>query len=388
MSRLRVALPALEHLSAESLVQFAWLDRAGQASREGQGSLAQLGLAHKALALECFLHPQDSLLTSLELPLLPTAKVAAAVNCAAQALILGPLQEMHVAHGPRESNGLVQIAWLPKVRLAHLGRVLAQVQLKVRGLYPAPYALALPPPGRLTVALAAEHLLLRHSLQQGAVHPLGQQALQDLLASGAELQWVGEGAPATAQALGTAQRWSGAAPTWGLHGGLDAPRVGAAGWGRALACGALAVAIWALGLNLYAARQAEEGQRLKAQMSQRVKQAFPELPVILNPLQQARQQLAARQSGTAADPGQRFASLLQLAGKAMPFMVGGVQQLEFEQGRLHLRLSNDSQQGAPGDWQAALTQAGFAAVRDEHGWTLGPLAESAEATAAKEAADE
>ncbi|EPL14480.1 putative type II secretion system protein L, partial [Pseudomonas sp. CF161] len=130
MSRLRVALPALEHLSADSLVQFAWLDRAGQVSREGQGSLAQLGLAHKALALECFLHPQDSLLTSLELPLLPAAKVAAAVNCAAQALILGPLQEMHVAHGPRESNGLVQIAWLPKARLAHLGRVLAQVQLK------------------------------------------------------------------------------------------------------------------------------------------------------------------------------------------------------------------------------------------------------------------
>uniref|UniRef100_UPI0028B001BC type II secretion system protein GspL n=1 Tax=Pseudomonas rhodesiae TaxID=76760 RepID=UPI0028B001BC len=154
-----------------------------------------------------------------------------------------------------------------------------------------------------------------------------------------------------------------------------------AGWGRALACVALAVALWTLGLNLYAARQADAGQRLKTQMSQQVRQAFPELPVVLNPLQQARQQLAARQGGT--DTGPRFSALLQLVGNHLPFMVGSVEQLTFEQGRLHLALLAGSRQPAqPEDWQAALAQAGFAATRDEQGWSIGPAqpVENAEAS--------
>lgn len=338
MKRLRIGLPPLDQLSAESLVRFAWLER-GVVVEEGSQSLAQLGKSRQAA--DCFLHPRDSLLTSLELPPLPAAKTAAAVACAAQALILGPVEQMQVAHGPRESDGRVQVAWVPKAGLERL----AQLPLKLRGLYPAPYAL---PVG--AAALDAGYLLTRESLQQGAVHPLGVQALEVPLVE-------------------AAQRWSGPVPAWGLHGRLNPPSTG--GWGRALACVALAVAIWTLGLNLYAARQVEEGQRLKALMSQQVRQAFPELPVVLNPLQQARQQLAARQSGAADDPGQRFTRLLQLAGSHLPFMVGSVDNVSYEQGRLHVELLADSRNPtAEGEWQAALAQAGFAASRDEHGWTI------------------
>ena len=340
MKRLRIGLPPLDQLSAESLVRFAWLER-GVVVEEGSRSLAQLGKSRQAA--DCFLHPRDSLLTSLELPPLPAAKTAAAVACAAQALILGPVDQMQVAHGPRESDGRVQVAWVPKAGLERL----AQLPLKLRGLYPAPYAL---PVG--AAALDEGYLLTRESLQQGAVHPLGVQALEVPLVE-------------------ATQRWSGPVPAWGLHGRLNPPSTG--GWGRALACVALAVAIWTLGLNLYAARQVEEGQRLKALMSQQVRQAFPELPVVLNPLQQARQQLAARQSGAADDPGQRFTRLLQLAGSHLPFMVGSVDNLSFEQGRLHVALRADSRNpDAEGEWQAALAQAGFTASRDEHAWTIAP----------------
>ena len=111
----------------------------------------------------------------------------------------------------------------------------------------------------------------------------------------------------------------------------------------------------------------------KALMSQQVRQAFPELPVVLNPLQQARQQVTARQTGAAADPGQRFPSLLQLVGSHLPFMVGSVDTLTFEQGRLHLELLADSRSpAAEGEWQAALAQAGFTATRDDHGWSIAP----------------
>ncbi|KMT52266.1 type II secretion system protein GspL [Pseudomonas fildesensis] len=349
MKRLRISLPPLDQLTAESRVKFAWLDR-GVVVGEGHERLAQLGKNRQAV--DCFLHPRDSLLTSLELPPLAPAKTAAAVACAAQALILGPVDQMQVAHGPRENDGHVQVAWVPKAGLAQLSHVLAQVQLKVRGVYPAPYAL---PVG--AAALDEGFLLTRQSLQQAAVHPLGQQALDEGLA-----------VPLVDDAL----RWSGAVPAWGLHGRLNPPTT--EGWGRALACVALATAVWTLGLNLYAARQVDEGQRLKAGMSQQVRQAFPELPVVLNPLQQARQQLAARQNGAGADPGQRFTGLLRTAGSTLPFMVGSVDSLTFEQGRLRVGLLADSRSPAvAGDWQAALAQAGFAATRDDHGWTLGPV---------------
>jgi len=142
MKRLRIGLPPLDELTTESQVQFAWLDRAGQVSQQGQGSLAQL--ANNPAAF--FLHPRDSLLTSLELPQLPSAKVDDAVTCAAQALILGSLELMHVAHGPRESSGRVQVGWLPKSSLEHLGWITTQLKIKVRGLYPAPYALPVSEP--------------------------------------------------------------------------------------------------------------------------------------------------------------------------------------------------------------------------------------------------
>jgi general secretion pathway protein L len=126
-----------------------------------------------------------------------------------------------------------------------------------------------------------------------------------------------------------------------------------------------------VGLNLYAAREAAQGQRLKAQMSQRVKQAFPELPMVLNPLQQARQQIAARQSGSVTDPAQRFASLVQQAGSAMPFMSGNVQELLFENGELRLKVAAESQKNTPaGDWKIPLAEAGIEVAAVDQGWTL------------------
>ncbi|MDP9030524.1 MAG: type II secretion system protein GspL, partial [Pseudomonadota bacterium] len=37
MKRLRIGLPPLDELTTESQVQFAWLDRAGQVSQQGEG---------------------------------------------------------------------------------------------------------------------------------------------------------------------------------------------------------------------------------------------------------------------------------------------------------------------------------------------------------------
>ncbi|MGY5329936.1 type II secretion system protein GspL [Pseudomonas protegens] len=397
MSRLRIGLPPLDLLLGteqpqQCRVDFARLDRGGRVTDTGCCALGQLGLlgkGDKPPAVECFLHPLDSLLTQIPLPQLPAARIKAAVACAAQALILGPSEQMHVAHGPRDAEGQVALSWLPRERLQALGRLLEQAGLKLAGLYPAPYALPVPPPGQVNLCLLDEQLLVRQSATQGSVQPLVAETLEQLRASASELCWIGEvpalpGQPLPApQPLPAQLCWSGTPPSWGLHSGALAGTRAPQGWGRALGCCALAVAVWVLGLNLYAAREAEQGQRLKAQMSQRVKQVFPELPVVLNPLQQARQQLAARQSGAAADPSQGFAHLLAQAGLAMPFMVGSVQSLEFSGQRLQLQLLPDTPKTADSAWQGALIQAGYSVQAQGNGWSLAPGQAPAEESTAE-----
>ncbi|QIH07710.1 MULTISPECIES: type II secretion system protein GspL [unclassified Pseudomonas] len=398
MNRLRIALPPLAELGPseqpwQPQVDFARLDRASRVVETGRCPLGQLGALGKGarpLPVECFLHPQDSLLTSIELPQLPAARIKAAVTCAAQALILGPLEQMHVAHGPRDSAGQVVLGWLPRERLQALGCELERAGLKLQGLYPAPYALAVPAPAQVNLCLVDGQLVLRYSAGQGSVQPLlpqsrpeggqeppaqpqWQEALEQLRSTAGEPCWIGhEAPPGIAQHLASEQRWSGPAPAWSLHAGAATGRVAAKGWGRALGCCALAVVVWVAGLNLYAAREAEQGQRLKTQMNLRVRQVFPELPVVLNPLQQARQQLAARQSGNSAEPNQGFANLLLQAASAMPFMVGSVQRLTFAQERLQLELLPDTPMTADDTWQGALAQAGYSVQREANGWSLVP----------------
>ncbi|WP_213938159.1 type II secretion system protein GspL [Pseudomonas sp. dw_612] len=374
MSQLRVALPPLAQLTLDSAVTFVRLDRQGQVSREGQSTLLQLGQSGKTPAITCFLHPQDSLLASIDLPLLPSAKTAAAVQCAAQSLILGASEQMHIAHSPRDAHGRVHIAWLSRQWLGEFGQLLRLAGLTLRGVYPAAYGMPVNSAG-----LYEEHLLVRHSLEHAVVHPHFDEALSDLLLeAGSGLQWLGDAAPdAVANRLPEAQRWTGPLPGWGLHAGVQQRSANQQGWGRAAVCCAVALAVWTLGLNLYAAREAAQGQQLKAQMNQRVKQAFPELPVILNPLQQARQQLAARQASAATDATQRFASLVLQAGSGMPFMAGSVQSLVFENGELQLSLLDDARRNATDKtWQTALTQAGIAVSATDQGWALSPAAES------------
>ena len=372
MSQLRVSLPPLAQLSLDSEMDCAWLDRQGQVIREQRLTFIQLGQSAKQPTLSAFLHPADSLLASIDLPPLPANKTTAAVQCAAQALMLGDSNDMHIAHSSRDEAGQVQIAWAPRQRLQHLGQLLKQAGLNLRGLYPAAYRL---PVLSGTVACRQDgHLLLRESVQVARVQPLFDDEIGDwLLSCGTPLHWIGSAAPAEAELpMAEAQRWTGPLP----------------GWGRALGLCGLAVAVWVIGLNLYAAREASQGQQLKAHMAQRVKQAFPELPVILNPLQQARQQLAARQKGAAEDPAQPFNRLVLQAGSGMPFMAGTVERLTFVDGTLQLSLLADARRSANDkdkDWQAALAQVGISATADDEGWLLRP---SDEVTTRDESTDD
>lgn len=380
MSRLlRIALAPLDQLHADTSVHFAWLGRDAQVQDQGQATLQQLAEQAGGAPVELTLHPGDSLLAELELPPLAAARLSAAVHCAAEPLTLDNSVEQNIIHGPRSAAGKVPMAWLPRTVIEGLFPLLARLPLKVRALYPAPFFLPVEE-GSWTACLHDGYLVVRQERDAGWVHPLPDIALAQLsaLPPGTQLYWVGE-SPAeqpaaidSAHNLPATQRWAGPAPSWGWKAKRTANGQARQQWGIPLACCALAMLVWVSGLNLYAGQLESEGKQLQTQMSARVKQAFPEIPVILNPLQQARQQRQARLAG---DPGSAaqpdFSQLLHQTAQAMPFIAGGVSELSYSSDALDLAMLEDA--GKPpndSDWQAQLEQFGLHASATDHGWRL------------------
>lgn len=371
---LRIALPPLAGLGPDSQVEHAWLDRQGHLASEGRASLAELGRQARGKAVELTLHPDDSLLASLELPPLPAARLGDAVRCAADGLVLGGCDALHLVHGPRQADGRVQLAWLERERLQRLLQCLRQCALEPRGLYGAPFFLGVDA-GAACAQLRDGQLLVRESVQGAWVHPLPEDCASRLLESGEAPHWPGDvpgGLPG--EAVGASRRWTGPVPACNLLQGLAGPARGPRRWGRALACCALAVGVWTLGLNLHATQMAHQGQALKQQMAQRVKQVFPQLPVVLNPLQQARQQRDARLAGGSQDGPGRFAAMVQQAVVAMPFALGTLESLDYDGETLRL-VPRAGARKPPVDpaWQASLAQAGLQAAIGADGWSLKPL---------------
>lgn len=371
---LRIALPPLAGLGPDSQVEHAWLDRQGHLASEGRASLAELGRQARGKAVELTLHPDDSLLASLELPPLPAARLGDAVRCAADGLVLGGCDALHLVHGPRQADGRVQLAWLERERLQRLLQCLRQCALEPRGLYGAPFFLGVDA-GAACAQLRDGQLLVRESVQGAWVHPLPEDCAPRLLESGEAPHWPGDvpgGLPG--EAVGASRRWTGPLPACNLLQGLAGPVRGPRRWGRALACCALAVGVWTLGLNLHATQMAYQGQALKQQMAQRVKQVFPQLPVVLNPLQQARQLRDARLAGGSQDGPDRFAAMVQQAVVAMPFALGTLESLDFDGETLRL-VPRAGARKPPVDpaWQASLAQAGLQAAIGADGWSLKPL---------------
>ena len=314
-AQLQVALPRLDALGDWAQVVYRQLDRQGRVEAEGEAAQAELKGLARGRQVRVWLHPDDSLCTELTLPPLPTARLAAAVQCAAQGLILGDVRAVHIAHGPRTAEGKVAVAWL------------------------------------------------------------AQEALQGLA------QWLSIAGLRPCALLASAHTRDGLDAVCSLHTGLRAPPSAQRGWPRAIALCASATVIWTLGLNLYAAQLADTGQQIRQHMHQQVRAAYPQLPVILNPLQQVRQQLAAGQGSTTAP----FNHLLLAAGEAMPFLAGAVEQLTYNDGVLDLQpLSNAARPPADNAWQTQLAGQGIAASSNAHGWSLRPASATGEEVAGVE----
>ncbi|MDH0300865.1 MULTISPECIES: GspL/Epsl periplasmic domain-containing protein [unclassified Pseudomonas] len=288
---LQIRLPPLATLEAASLLDYHHGEHHGQATR------AQLAAQARGATWRLHLHEDDSLALAIALPPLTGKRLEAAVRCAVQGLLLGDSGQVHVAHGARQADGRVAVAWLGLAQLAQLQAWLQADKIRLSGLFAQP-AEALAPPD--------------------------------------------------------------------LSGGLQAPAK-PLDWTRTVAIWSAAALIWCLGLNLYAAQLASEGEALRSRMVAQVREAFPQLPVVLNPLQQARQQLQNGSVTTTTGLG----ALLDGAGRVMPFLAGNVAAMTYQDGVLRITpLAEGGKAPADSAWQADLAARGIDAQASGQGWTL------------------
>lgn len=371
---LRVGLPPLHAVQPHAVVSYALLARDGSVQAEGELSLADIAVRWPGQPVHALLHPADVALASVSVPPLSGARLDAAIATAAEPLVLGDLSGVVLAHGPRGADGQAPLAWVEREAFEQAMQRLAACKLKIAGCYPAPFFLPVSEAG-WTARLTGDSLVVRTGTDGAMVYPLPEDAAAQagqrpagLAFIAAEVQqaapsfvtWIGSSpawwssmSEAPSNLVPPSQRWTGPLPAWSLK--IDAgPSASARGWREPLAWVAVAAVFWMVGLNLYAGRLAAEGAALQQHMAQRVRTVFPELPMVLNPLQQARQQRDARATAREQGAAGEFPALLRLSAQTLPFSSGQVHELRYQPGELTLR-TNDAG-AAPGQGEPAWVQ--------------------------------
>ena len=366
---LRLQLPpATLDPRSNPLVKFVGFDRRRQQVRQGEMPLLSLLPAFPGARYEGVLHPEDSRIAWVQLPPVPANRMQEAVLGAVEPMLLDPLEEQVIAHGPRQDTGRVMVAWASRARLRQLLLHYANAGFTLQALYPAALNLPRPPEG-LAIDRHDDTLLLREASGQGheiVLDPLSKHGANDALEqlqtwtlfrdaptlhlypAVADIRW--EDSNKTLIRHDADQAWS---PDPGLSLALSdiLPQQGLSTLGKKnLAWFAATLAILILGLNLHAHRLSKEVQTLNTRMTQLVRQTYPQLPIIVDPLKQAQQQHAALlgQAGQLSDAD--FIPLSLAAAELLPEFNNQVRRLHYQAGELTLDL-------APGAESATLGAA-------------------------------
>ncbi|WMD22684.1 type II secretion system protein GspL [Achromobacter seleniivolatilans] len=320
---LRIALPALDEFSTDSPLAYAWFDRRGRCTQQGELTLRAMGNAYPQAACEAVLHPADVIATTVQIPAVARARFAAAVHSALEPLVLSDLSTLAIGHGPRRPDGSVALAWSPREPVRRAWSLLSAQNLRVH-------------------ALIAPQTLAAESSTSALPTPLRDPA---------------------------DPRWQAPSPSWSLAMPQLAPaRVSR--WRPVWRWGTAAALVWIAGLNIHASQLRAEADALRNGMRQQVLTAFPDLPVVLDPVRQAQQGLdelaANRGAANAAD----FLPLARAAAQTLPFAADKVARLTYADQALTLQLADageNSQRVA--ETPALIQQAAALGLKLERGDT-------------------
>jgi len=297
-SHLRIALPPLAQWHPAQPLPYAWFDRQGRIAHSGELDAAALTTAFRPRRIEAVLHPDDAIVTTVQVPPVAPRQRGAAVESAIEALLLGDIDSVAVAFGARAADSTVPVAWTDKPRLHQVWDRLAGAGLRLDVVVPT--ASVLPPDD-------TDH----------------HQPLQ----------------------LPVSSRWHQPSPRWGwvVRSLRDTRRQA---WRWPIALTLTAAALWVIGLNLYASRLKHDVDTLRTTMTQRVQATFPELPVIVDPLRQAEQGRNALLNAGGASTANDLVPLALAAARVLPAAEDRVTRMQYSAAGLLVTLRADDAAGA------------------------------------------
>ena len=351
MKTLRLRLCPLAELGAETALDYDLLDekrRVAKSDRAVPGALPRLPRTELVIAAP------DVLVIEAALPPLSGARLRAALQALAEPHILTDAATAFVAAGKRR-GGRATLAVLDRVLLQRALEVLRRVKISPTSATPEQLALPLSE-GRWRLRLQPGYSCLRTAELRGIACSAptdGEPPVELRLA----LEQAGEARPqaievegacdteAWSKALGVAVLAAAPAPARVDPAAIEllqyefGPRVADwRAWRVPAALAALCALTWVVGLNLDAWRLSHEQRALRGRMEATLREAFPRVPVVLDPLAQMRRGIAdLRTGGDAADP-RDFLPLAASLGRALPADSDVVRALEFREQVLRVEL--------------------------------------------------
>ena len=365
--RLRVRLPRMAALDPDSVLRFEVLDAARRIVRRGESVAAALPAD---LPLELVLHGDDALVVALPVPRLSGPRLAAVLPGLVEDRVLEDTDRLHVVSGPRDGAGRALVAATDRALLERALAIFRRAGRRVISAVPASFALP-EVAGGWRVRCAEGEVVLRageagFSLEPTAgALPAELALLRARSGDPAVVEVEGEGDVASwADALATTVRRVGepdraVLPALELLQHALAPEPEVPGrWRRTGALTALLMLAAAGGLVAHAAVLRAEERALRARMAAVVQAAFPQVPVVLEPLAQMRR-LAGE---PAAAGGSGFTALALALGESLP--ADSLEELAYESGRLTatLRATADDPRSRAAAVSAAAARVGATAA--------------------------
>lgn len=388
---------------------FALAAHGGAIEREGVAPLSELAEAvAKAQRVVLLLAASDVSLLRVKVPPMSAARLKSALPNLVEDRLMSDPAECVVAAGV-VSGGLRTVAVVNRAWLEILSKTVTA--FGARSVAALPAQLCLPPRPDGVVAVVAEEgadieLTLRLSDQEGIGLPIMPESaataatdvLNTLCAVVPEAPitvYVPQAAvpvfrdaldalpalePRVTLGVDDWPRWIAGAdrPSLDLMSGLGAgagPQLNWRPWRWPLALAAAVLAFNAIGLNIDWWRMKREADGLRGALVQTYKSAFPKEAVIVDPVAQMKQKIAAAQNQSGRLAPDDFAALAANFGEAWTVVgqsrkVPGIAALEYRERSLFVRLKTDAD--APLDQiKSALAQRHMTVTRQPNGiWQI------------------
>jgi general secretion pathway protein L len=352
VTTLRVRLCPLGELGADSALDFEIIDGERRVLERGiavPGALPRLARAELVIAAP------DVLLLDAALPRLSGARLRAALPALAEPVLLGDIEHAFVVAGRPDGTGHSTLAVLDRALFERALALFARLGIVPASATPEPLTLAAGR-GRWRLRLGGAYGCLRMGERLGIACSSSGDA-DPPVELRLVLEQAGAARPEAIEVEGQCDTaaWTASlgvkvlaiAPDPGRVAPVTlellqyefAPRmVDWRAWRLPAALAAMLAFIWIAGLNIDAWLKLREERQLRNQMNTAFREAFPRVPVVLDPLVQMRRALADMRAGAGTGDAGDFLPLAASFAQAAQMDAESVRLIEYRDRALLVRL--------------------------------------------------